>query len=65
MDMQEARDVAVRFFGGLPVSDDEVFEAGNTIRANLREKGLVDDGLDTPHEPAAFMVRDDDLDDVR
>ena len=65
MDMNEARDIAVRFLGGLPVSDHEVFEAGNTIRESFRESGLVDDDLDMPAELAGFEARDEDLDDIR
>ena len=65
MEMNEARDIAVRFLGGLAVSDDEVFQAGNTIRASLRENGLVNDDLDMPAEMAGLEARDDELDNVR
>jgi hypothetical protein len=65
MDMQEARDIAVRFLGGLPVSDDEVFEAGNLIRDSFREQGLINDGLDIQVEAEALIARDDDLEEVR
>lgn len=47
MDMQEARDIAVRFLGGLPVTDNEVFEAGELIRKVFRQNGLADDHGDT------------------
>jgi hypothetical protein len=67
MDMHEARDIAVRFLGGLAVSDDEVVEAGNTIREGFRENGLIDDDLDMRVEvvAAAFADDDGDLDEVR
>jgi hypothetical protein len=65
MDMREARDIAVRFLGGLPVSDDDVLEAGITIRANLRANGLVDEDLHTDAEVVAFVAYYGDLDDVR
>ena len=61
MDMREARDIAVRFLGGLPVRDDEVFEAGNTIRASFRENRVVDDDLDVPVGAADFPARDEEL----
>jgi hypothetical protein len=63
--MQEARDIAVRFLGGLPVSDDEVFEAGNLIRDSFREQGLFTDDLDIQVEVEVLMTRDDDLEEVR
>jgi hypothetical protein len=65
MDMQEARDIAVRFLGGLPVSDDEVFEAGNLIRESFSQDDLVDDDLGIQVDAAAVVARDDDLDEVR
>jgi hypothetical protein len=65
MDMRDARDIAVRFLGGLPVSDDDVFEASNTIRANLRENGLLDEDLDVDAEVPALVADYDVLDDVR
>ncbi len=62
MDMQEAREIAVRFLGGLPVSDDEVFQAGNTIRTSFCKNGVFDDDLDGPVGAADFAAHDKDLD---
>lgn len=61
MDMQEAREIAVRFLGGLPVSDDEVFQAGNTIRTSFCKNGVFDDDPGSAGT-ADFAAHGEDLD---